>query len=118
MCQARREPCGRRCRGPSPAGLLTVELSVGGLGPGLSGQLGDGRSAVDPDVLPRDDDPVPVAKRPATDRIRAEPDLRRAVALLDQRLTGARLWVEALTSKAPLRPGLDPQQRGGRAVVL
>ena len=91
-----------------------------------------------------DDEPVPVAKRPATDRIRAEPDQRRAVALLaqhltgvasryaeinevlhaaadsgeddlrelwkleeDQRLTGARLWVDVLTSKAPLRPGLD-----------
>ncbi len=45
-----------------------------------------------------DDEPVPVAKRPATDRIRAEPD---------QRLTGARLWVDVLTSKGPLRPGLD-----------
>jgi AcrR family transcriptional regulator len=92
-----------------------------------------------------DDEPVPVARRPAVDRIRAEPDLRRAVALLarhltgvasryaqlhevlhaaadsgeddlrdlwqleeDQRLTGARLWVETLTSKGPLRPGLDP----------
>lgn len=91
-----------------------------------------------------DDEPVPVAKRPATDRIRAEPDQRRAVALLaqhltgvasryaeinevlhaaadsgeddlrdlwkleeDQRLTGARLWVDVLTSKGPLRPGLD-----------
>ena len=91
-----------------------------------------------------DDEPVPVAKRPATDRIRAEPDQRRAVALLtqhltgvasryaeinevlhaaadsgeddlrdlwrleeDQRLTGAHLWVDVLTSKGPLRPGLD-----------
>jgi AcrR family transcriptional regulator len=99
-----------------------------------------------------DDDPVPVAKRPAVDRVRAEPDLRRAVALLaehltgvasryaelhevvhaaadggeddlrelwqleeDQRLTGARLWVEHLTTKAPLRPGLDP---GAAADVL
>jgi AcrR family transcriptional regulator len=92
-----------------------------------------------------DDDPVPVAERPATDRIRAESDLGRAVVLLaqhltdvasryaelhevvhaaadsgeddlrdlwrleeDQRLTGARLWVETLTGKGPLRPGLDP----------
>jgi AcrR family transcriptional regulator len=91
-----------------------------------------------------DDQPVPVAKRPAADRIRAEPDQRRAVALLarhltgvasryaeinevlhaaadsgeddlrelwkleeDQRLTGARLWVDVLTSKGPLRPRLD-----------
>jgi AcrR family transcriptional regulator len=91
-----------------------------------------------------DDEPVPVAKRPATDRIRAEPGQRRAVELLaqhltgvasryaeinevlhaaadggeedlrqlweteeDQRLTGARLWVEVLTSKGPLRPNLD-----------
>ena len=91
-----------------------------------------------------DDEPVPVAKRPATDRIRAEPDQRRAVELLaqhltgvasryaeinevlhaaadsgedglrelwqleeDQRLTGARWWVEVLTSKGPLRPNLD-----------
>lgn len=92
-----------------------------------------------------DDDPVPVAERPAVDRIRAEPDLHRAVALLarhltgvasryaelhevvhaaadsgeddlrdlwqleeDQRLTGARRWLETLTGKGPLRPGLDP----------
>jgi len=91
-----------------------------------------------------DDAPVPVARRPATDRIRAESDQRRAVQLLaqhltgvasryaqinevlhaaadggepdlrelweteeDQRLTGARFWVEALTSKGPLRPGLS-----------
>jgi AcrR family transcriptional regulator len=91
-----------------------------------------------------DDEPVPVAKRPAAERIRAEPGQRRAVELLaqhltgvasryaeinevlhaaadggeddlrelwaleeDQRLTGARLWVEVLTSKGPLRPGLD-----------
>jgi AcrR family transcriptional regulator len=91
-----------------------------------------------------DDEPVPVAKRPATDRIRAEPDQRRAVELLaqhltgvgsryaeisevlhaaadggeedlrelweteeDQRLTGARFWVEVLTAKGPLRQGLD-----------
>ena len=91
-----------------------------------------------------DDEPVPVARRPATDRIRAEPDQRRAVELLaehlagvasryaeinevlhaaagsgeedlrelwkleeDQRLTGAQFWVEGLTSKGPLRPGLD-----------
>jgi AcrR family transcriptional regulator len=90
-----------------------------------------------------DDEPVPVARRPATDRIRAEPDQRRAMRLLaqhlagvgsryaevnevlhaaadggeeglrelwqteeDQRLTGARFWVEVLTSKGPLRPGL------------
>ena len=89
-----------------------------------------------------DDEPVAVAKRPATDRIRAEPDQRRAVALLarhltgvagryaelhevvhaaadsgedelrdlwqleeDQRLTGARLWIEVLTGNGPLRPG-------------
>ena len=45
-----------------------------------------------------DDDPVPVAERPAVDRIRAEPDLRRAVAPLARHLTG----------KGPLRPGLDP----------
>jgi AcrR family transcriptional regulator len=98
-----------------------------------------------------DDEPVAVAKRPATDRIRAEPDQRRAVALLarhltgvasryaelhevvhaaadsgedelrdlwqleeDQRLTGARLWIEVLTDKGPLRQGLDP----GTAVDL
>jgi AcrR family transcriptional regulator len=91
-----------------------------------------------------DDEPVPVAKRPAANRIRGEPDQRRAVELLaqhltgvagryaeinevlhaaadsgeddlrelwkleeDQRLTGARLWVEVLTGKGPLRPGLD-----------
>jgi AcrR family transcriptional regulator len=91
-----------------------------------------------------DDEPVPVARRPAADRIRAEPGQRRAVDLLaqhltgvasryaeinevlhaaadsgeddlrelwqleeDQRLTGARWWVEVLTSKGPLRPGLD-----------
>jgi AcrR family transcriptional regulator len=91
-----------------------------------------------------DDEPVPVAKRPATDRIRAEPDRRRAVELLaqhltdvasryaeinevlhaaadtgeedlrelweteeDQRLTGARSWVEVLTGKGRLRPGLN-----------
>jgi hypothetical protein len=79
-----------------------------------------------------------------TDRIRAEPDQRRAVQLLaqhltnvasryaqinevlhaaadsgeedlrelweteeDQRLTGARFWVEVLTAKGPLRPGLN-----------
>jgi AcrR family transcriptional regulator len=90
-----------------------------------------------------DDTPVPVARRPATDRIRAEPDQRRAVQLLaqhltgvasryaqinevlhaaadsgeedlrelwqteeDQRMIGARFWVEVLTSKGPLRPGL------------
>src|SRR6202011_2938284 len=35
-----------------------------------------------------DDEPVPVAKRPAADRIRAEPDQRRAVDLLAQHLTG------------------------------
>ncbi len=89
-----------------------------------------------------DDEPVPVARRPTADRIRAEPDPRRAVDLLaqhltgvasryaeinevlhaaagggehdlrelweteeDQRLTGARAWVEVLTSKGPQRPG-------------
>jgi AcrR family transcriptional regulator len=35
-----------------------------------------------------DDEPVPVARRPATDRIRAEPDQRRAAGLLAQHLTG------------------------------
>lgn len=91
-----------------------------------------------------DDKPVPVSRRPATDRIRAEPDQRRAIDLLarhltgvasryaeinevlhaaadsgedgirelwnteeDQRLIGARFWVDVLTSKAPLRPGID-----------
>jgi AcrR family transcriptional regulator len=91
-----------------------------------------------------DDEPVPVARRPAADRIRAEPDQRRAVELLaehltgvasryaqihevlhaasdggeedlrelweaeeDQRLTGARFWVEVLISKGPLRPHLS-----------
>jgi AcrR family transcriptional regulator len=91
-----------------------------------------------------DDEPVPVAKRPGLDRIRAEPDQRRVVELLaqhltsvasryaeinevlhtaadtgekdlrdlwdteeDQRLTGARLWVELLSRKGPLRPGLN-----------
>jgi AcrR family transcriptional regulator len=90
-----------------------------------------------------DDEPVPVARRPMTDRIRAEPDQRRAIELLaqhlsgvarryaqinevlhaaadggeedlrqlweteeDQRLTGARFWVDTLASKGPLRPGL------------
>src|SRR5215470_8762339 len=99
-----------------------------------------------------DDEPIPVARRPATDQIRAEPDQRRAVQLLarhlagvasryaqinevlhaaadggeedlrelwqteeDQRLTGARFWVEALTSKGPLRPGLT---RGDAADVM
>ena len=91
-----------------------------------------------------DDEPVPVAQRPAAGRIRAEPDQRQAVELLaqhltgvasryaqinevlhaaadggeeelrelweaeeDQRLTGARFWVEVLTGKGPLRPGLS-----------
>jgi AcrR family transcriptional regulator len=91
-----------------------------------------------------DDEPVPVARRPATDRIRAEPDQHRAVRLLaqhltgvasryaqinevlhaaadggeedlrelweteeDQRLTGARFWIEVLTGKGPLKPGLS-----------
>jgi AcrR family transcriptional regulator len=91
-----------------------------------------------------DDEPVPVAQRPAADRIRAEPDQRQAVELLaqhltgvasryaqinevlhaaadggeeelrelweaeeDQRLTGARFWVEVLTGKGPLRTGLS-----------
>jgi AcrR family transcriptional regulator len=35
-----------------------------------------------------DDEPVPVAQRPAAERIRAEPDQRRAVELLAQHLTG------------------------------
>jgi len=90
-----------------------------------------------------DDEPVPVAQRPATDRIRAEPGQRQAVGLLarhltdvasryaqinevlhaaadggeedlrelweteeNQRLTGARFWIEVLAGKGPLRPGL------------
>jgi AcrR family transcriptional regulator len=90
-----------------------------------------------------DDEPVPVAQRPTTDRIRAEPDQRQAVELLakhltgvasryaqinevlhtaadggeeelrelweaeeNQRLTGAGFWVEVLSGKGPLRPGL------------
>jgi hypothetical protein len=37
-----------------------------------------------------------------------EDDLRELWKLEeDQRLTGARLWVEVLTSKGPLRPALD-----------
>lgn len=100
--------------------------------------------AVRDTAIAGDDAPVPVARRPATDQIRAEPDQRRAVELLaqhltgvasryaqinevlhaaadggeedlrelweteeDQRLTGARFWVEVLTGKGPLRPGLD-----------
>ena len=35
-----------------------------------------------------DDAPIPVAKRPATDQIRGEPDQRAAVELLAQHLTG------------------------------
>ena len=99
--------------------------------------------AVRDTAIAGDDAPVPVARRPATDRIRAEPDQRRAVQLLaqhltgvasryaqinevlhaaadsgdedlrelwrteeDQRLTGARFWVDVLTRKGPLRPGL------------
>lgn len=91
-----------------------------------------------------DDEPVPVSRRPATDRIRAEPDHRQAVRLLarhltgvasryaainevlhaaadsgevgirelwmteeDQRLIGARFWIDVLASKAALRPGID-----------
>ena len=100
--------------------------------------------AVRDTAIAGDDAPVPVARRPATDRIRAEPDQGRAVQLLarhltgvasryarinevlhaaadggeedlrelweteeDQRLTGARFWVEVLTAKGPLRPGLS-----------
>ena len=100
--------------------------------------------AVRDTAIAGDDEPVPVARRPATDRIRAEPDQHRAVQLLarhltdvasryaqinevlhaaadggekdlrelweteeDQRLTGARFWVEVLTGKGPLRPGLS-----------
>ena len=100
--------------------------------------------AVRDTAIAGDDAPVPVARRPATDRIRAEPDQRRAVQLLarhltgvasryaqinevlhaaadgaeqdlrelwqteeDQRLTGARFWIEVLTGKGPLRPGLS-----------
>jgi len=99
-----------------------------------------------------DDEPVPVSRRPTTDRIRAEPDQRRAVQLLaqhltgvasryaqinevlhaaadggekdlrelweteeDQRLTGARFWVEVLTGKGQLRPGL---RRGDAVDVM
>lgn len=91
-----------------------------------------------------DDEPVPVSRRPATERIRAEPDQRRAVESLaqhltgvasryaeinevlhaaadggeedlralwdteeDQRMTGARFWVEVLAGKGPLRPDLN-----------
>jgi AcrR family transcriptional regulator len=92
-----------------------------------------------------DDEPVPVAKRPAADHIREEPDLQRAIALLarhlttvasryaviydvlraaaangeeelrqlwaaeeEQRLTGARFWIEILRAKgAALRPGTE-----------
>jgi len=35
-----------------------------------------------------DDEPIPVARRPATDQIRAEPDQRRAVQLLARHLAG------------------------------
>jgi AcrR family transcriptional regulator len=100
--------------------------------------------AVRDTAIAGDDAPVPVARRPATDWIRAEPDQRRAVQLLarhltgvasryaqinevlhaaadggeedlrelwqteeDQRLTGARFWIEILTGKGPLRPGLS-----------
>lgn len=38
-------------------------------------------------ALAGDDEPVPVAKRPATDRIREEPDLREAAGLLARHLT-------------------------------
>jgi AcrR family transcriptional regulator len=99
--------------------------------------------AVRDTAIAGDDAPVPVARRSATGRIRAEPDQRRAVQLLarhltgvasryaqinevlhaaadggeqdlrelwqteeDQRLTGARFWVDVLTGKGPLRPGL------------
>jgi AcrR family transcriptional regulator len=100
--------------------------------------------AVRDTAIAGDDEPVPVARRPAADQIRAEPDQRRAIALLaqhltgvasryaqinevlhaaadggeadlrelwdteeDQRLTGARFWIEVLTGKGPLRPGLS-----------
>ncbi len=100
--------------------------------------------AVRDTAIAGDDEPVPVAQRPAADRIRAEPGQRQAVKLLaqhltgvasryaqinevlhaaadggeadlrelweteeDQRLTGARFWVEVLTAKGPLRPGLS-----------
>lgn len=91
-----------------------------------------------------DDEPMPVAKRPLTNRIREEPDRGRAIQLLahhltsvasryaivyevlraaadsgeqelkelweteeQQRLTGARFWVETLREKGgPLRQGL------------
>ena len=99
--------------------------------------------AVRDTAIAGDDQPVPVAQRPATDRIRAEPDQRQAVELLaqhltgvasryaqihevlhaaadggeedlrelweaeeNQRLTGAQFWIEVLTGKGPLRPGL------------
>ena len=91
-----------------------------------------------------DDAPMPVAKRPLTERIRSEPDQRRAVELLarhltavgsryaeihevihaaadgadvalrdlwkteeDERLTGARFWVEILAGKGARRLGLE-----------
>ena len=100
--------------------------------------------AVRDGAIAGDDVPVPVAKRPATDRIRVEPDQRRAVELLarhltgvasryaevnevlhaaadggeedlrelweteeGQRLTGAQFWIQTLTSKGRLRPGLS-----------
>jgi AcrR family transcriptional regulator len=100
--------------------------------------------AVRDTAIAGDDEPVPVARRPAADQIRAEPDQRRAIELLaqhlaavasryaqinevlhaaadggeadlrelweteeDQRLTGARFWIEVLTGKGPLRPGLS-----------
>jgi len=100
--------------------------------------------AVRDTAIAGDDQPVPVAQRPATDRIRTEPDQRQAVELLaqhltgvasryaqinevlhaaaaggeedlrelweaeeNQRLAGARLWIEVLTGKGPLRPGLS-----------
>jgi AcrR family transcriptional regulator len=44
--------------------------------------------AVRDTAIAGDDAPIPVAKRPATDQIRAEPDQRRAVQLLAQHLTG------------------------------
>ncbi len=100
--------------------------------------------AVRDTAIAGDGEPVPVAQRPATDQIRAEPDQRKAVELLaehltgvasryaqinevlhaaadsgeedlrelweteeDQLLTAARLWVEVLTGKGPLRAGLS-----------
>lgn len=102
-------------------------------------------SAVRDKAIAGDDKPVPVAKRPATDKIREEPDQRRPIELLarhltgvasrygviyellraaatsgeedlrrlweteeEQRLIGARFWVDIIRSKGrPLRPDVD-----------